>query len=82
MGGALLSGALCVPDLEETALPANAQMTKKKRNVARLPTSSGSQMTKECIREYLSSSCDEFTIHVVKHSSGQQEVMTMVLTSR
>ena len=45
-------------------------MTKEKRNTARLPTSSGSQMTKECIRDYLSTSSDEFTMHVAKKLFG------------
>ena len=60
-----------VPDLEETAPQppclVNAEMTKERGKITRLPTCGGSQMTTEDIREYISSSCAH---------------MPMVLTSR
>ena len=55
-----------VRDPEETVPPrpllANTRMTKEKRKITRLPTCGGSQLTNEDIREYLSSSCAQFTI--------------------
>ena len=75
-----------VPDLEETAPQrppaANAKVTKEKSNMARLPTSGGARQQNEDIRQYLSSSCVQFTIQVAHHTLGQQEEMAMVLTSR